>query len=199
MRKFFMIASIIAISVMVLFFQISCAGEAENKPLTKGEKIERGKYLVNFGGCNDCHTPKIYSEMGPVPDTTKLLSGHPAGEMLPAGDVSMTAPGKWVMTEKNFTAWVGPWGISYSANLTPDNATGIGTLSEEMFIKALREGKWMGVGRPIMPPMPWQGIGLLNDEDLGCIYAYLISLKPINNQVPQPVPPDKAGDLLAGK
>ena len=199
MRKFFVIASIIAISVMVLFFQISCAGEAENKPLTKGEKIERGKYLVNFGGCNDCHTPKIYSEMGPVPDTTKLLSGHPAGEMLPAGDVSMTAPGKWVMTEKNFTAWVGPWGISYSANLTPDNATGIGTLSEEMFIKALREGKWMGVGRQIMPPMPWQGIGLLNDEDLGCIYAYLMSLKPINNQVSQPVPPDKAGDLLAGK
>ena len=199
MRKFFVIASIIAISVMVLFFQISCAGEAENKPLTKGEKIERGKYLVNFGGCNDCHTPKIYTEMGPVPDTTKLLSGHPAGEMLPAGDVSMTAPGKWVMTEKNFTAWVGPWGISYSANLTPDNATGIGTLSEEMFIKALREGKWMGVGRQIMPPMPWQGIGLLNDEDLGCIYAYLMSLKPINNQVPQPVPPDKAGELLAGK
>ena len=36
MRKFFVIASIIAISVMVLFFQISCAGEAENKPLTKG-------------------------------------------------------------------------------------------------------------------------------------------------------------------
>ena len=194
-----MIASIIAISVMVLFFQISCAGEAENKPLTKGEKMERGKYLVNFGGCNDCHTPKIYTEMGPVPDTTKLLSGYPAGEMLPAGDVRMTAPGKWVMTEKNFTAWVGPWGISYSANLTPDNATGIGTLSEEMFIKALREGKWMGFGRQIMPPMPWQGIGLLNDEDLGCIYAYLMSLKPINNQVPQPVPPDKAGDLLAGK
>ena len=194
-----MIASIIAISVMVLFFQISCAGEAENKPLTKGEKMERGKYLVNFGGCNDCHIPKIYTEMGPVPDTTKLLSGYPAGEMLPAGDVRMTAPGKWVMTEKNFTAWVGPWGISYSANLTPDNATGIGTLSEEMFIKALREGKWMGVGRQIMPPMPWQGIGLLNDEDLGCIYAYLMSLKPINNQVPQPVPPDKAGELLAGK
>jgi hypothetical protein len=199
MRKLLVVASLIAISVLVLFFQISCAGEVENKQLTKGEKIARGKYLVNFGGCNDCHTPKVYTEMGPVPDTTRLLSGHPADEILPAGDVDMIAPGKWVMTEKNFTAWAGPWGISYSANLTPDNATGIGTLSEELFIKSLREGKWMGVGRPLMPPMPWPGVGSISDEDLGCIYAYLMSLKPINNQVPRPVPPDKAAELLAGK
>ncbi len=199
MRKFFIIALLIAISTIVLFFQISCAGEAETKPLTKVEKVARGKYLVNFGGCNDCHTPKIYTDMGPIPDTTRLLSGHPADEMLPAGDVSMTAPGKWIMTEKNFTAWVGPWGISYSANLTPDKATGIGALSEEMFIKTLREGKWMGVGRPLMPPMPWPGICSLNNEDLGCVYAYLMSLKPINNQVPQPVPPDKAAEMFAKK
>ena len=199
MQKFFVIASLIVISVMVLFFQISCSGEGGSKPLTKAEKIDRGKYLVEFGGCNDCHTPKVYTEMGPVPDTTRLLSGHPEGEILPAGDVSMTAPGKWVMTEKNFSAWVGPWGISYAANLTPDNATGIGALSEEMFIKTLREGKWMGVGRPLMPPMPWQGIGSINDEDLGCIYAYLMSIKPIKNKVPDPVPPDQAGKLLAGK
>ncbi len=80
------------------------------------------------------------------------------------------------MTEKNFTAWLGPWGISYSANLTPDNATGIGALSEAMFIKSLREGKWMGVGRPLLPPMPWSGISSISNEDLKCIYAYLKSL-----------------------
>jgi hypothetical protein len=68
-----------------------------------------------------------------------------------------------------------------------------------MFIKTLREGKWMGVGRPLLPPMPWPGIASINDEDLGCIYAYLMSIKPINNSVPQPVPPDKAAEMLAGK
>ena len=68
----------------------------------------------------------------------------------------MVAPGNWYATEMNTAAWVGPWGISYSSNLTPDNETGIGGLSEEMFIKTLREGKFMGVGRPLLPPMPWQ-------------------------------------------
>ena len=161
---------------------------------------------MDFGGCNDCHSPKVMTDMGPVPDTTRLLSGYREDEILPAADVSMTAPGKWILMNGSITAFAGPWGISYAANLTPDNATGIGTLSEEMFIKTLREGKWMGVGRPLMPPMPWQaiggswpGFGGLTNEDLGCIYAYLMSLKPIKNKVPDPVPPDQAGKLLAGK
>ena len=77
------------------------------------------------------------------------------GGSLPPLDVKMVAPGNWYATEMNLAAWVGPWGISFASNLTPDNGTGIGGLSEEMFIKTLREGKFMGVGRPLLPPMPW--------------------------------------------
>ncbi len=199
MRKFIFAEILIGILFLLFLATYSCTSEQEQKPLTQEQKIEKGAYLVEFGGCHDCHTPKIYTDMGPVIDSTKLLSGHHADEMLPSGDVTMVEPGKWVMTEKNFTAWVGPWGISYAANLTPDNATGIGALSEEMFIKTLREGKWMGVGRPLLPPMPWPGIGSISDEDLQCIYAFLQSLKPIHNEVPQPVPPDKLGEVLAKK
>ena len=199
MRKLFLLEISIGIFSVLLLSMLSCTNQTENKSLSKGEMIERGKYLVDFGGCNDCHTPKVYTEMGPVPDTTRVLSGQPAGEVLPAADINMVGPNKWVMTEKNFTTWVGPWGISYAANLTPDKATGIGTLSEEMFIKTLREGKWMGVGRPLLPPMPWPGIGSISDEDLKCIYTYLMSIKPINNTVPQPVSPDKMKEILAIK
>ena len=199
MRKLFFAAFGAAVFFMFLILQVSCTGNEEVKTLTKDEMIARGKYLVNFGGCNDCHTPKVYTDMGPIPDTTRLLAGYTAGEVLPEADMNMIGPDKWVMTEKNFTAWVGPWGISYAANLTPDNATGIGTMSEEMFIKTLREGKWMGVGRPLLPPMPWQGIGLLDDQDLKCMYTYLQSIKPIHNEVSQPVPPDKMGEVLAKK
>jgi len=167
--------------------------------MTQQELIARGKYLVATGGCADCHSPKVYTEMGPIPDSTRNLSGFPAGEKLPALDVKYVAPGNWVATEGNFAAWVGPWGISYAANITPDNATGIGALSEEMFIKTLREGKWMGVGRPLLPPMPWQVIGQKSDQDLKAMYAYLKSIKPISNEVPQPVPPDKMADVLSGK
>jgi mono/diheme cytochrome c family protein len=197
-KSVFISASIAMISLLILS-QFSCSSREENKQMTEQELISRGKYLVTTGGCDDCHTPKIYTANGPVPDTTKRLSGFQQGEKLPALDVKYVAPGNWVATESNFTAWVGPWGISYASNLTPDNATGIGALTEEMFIKALREGKYMGVGRPLLPPMPWPTIGQMTDEDLKAIYAYLKTIKPIHNEVPQPTPPDKMMELLAGK
>ena len=161
--------------------------------MTAEQMVERGRYLVNIGGCNDCHSPKLMTPQGPVPDETRLLSGHPQDEALPEIDTSEISPGKWYLGASDLTAWVGPWGISFPVNLTPDSATGTGAWTEELFIKILRSGKFMGVdaGRPIMPPMPWQSIGQLKDEDLKSIFAYLKSLKPIRNVVPAYVPPNE--------
>jgi hypothetical protein len=89
------------------------------------------------------------------------------------------------------TAWVGPWGVSYSANLTPDENTGIGLWTEDMFVEAMRSGKHMGAGRPILPPMPWMFIANLTLEDQKAIFAYLKSLKPIKNTVPSPATLDE--------
>ena len=199
MKKSVFIPIFISILFLLILSQINCSGTEENKQMTQQELIARGKYLVTTGGCDDCHTPKIYTANGPVTDTTRLLSGFQQGGTLPALDVKYVAPGNWVATESNFSAWVGPWGISYASNLTPDNATGIGALSEEMFIKTLREGKYMGVGRPLLPPMPWPTIGQMTDQDLKAIYAYLKTINPINNKVPEPTPPDKMTEVLAGK
>ena len=199
MQRVFFIALLVAVFSSALIFQFGCAGESKDNPLNQAEMVALGKYIVTTSGCDDCHTPKIFTENGPVFDTTKRFSGFPQDEVLPSLDMSMIGPGKWVTTEKHLGAWVGPWGISYASNLTPDKATGIGTLTEEMFVKCLREGKYMGVGRPLLPPMPWQVYGLKTDQDLKAIYAYLMSVKPIHNQVPQPTPPDKMGELLAKK
>ena len=190
---------LVGITFSLMLLQIGCTNQSEKKEMTQQELVSQGKYLVTVGGCDDCHTPKIYTPNGPVPDTTRRLAGFIAGTKLPALDTKFVTPGNWVATESNFSAWVGPWGISYAANLTPDNATGMGALSEEMFIKTLREGKWMGVGRPLLPPMPWQGIGQMTDQDLKSIYAYLRTIQPIHNEVPQPVPPDKLKDMFAIK
>lgn len=198
MRKSYFIAVISAMFFIVLFVQLGCSEEGKAEPKTHEEMIALGKYIVHTGGCDDCHTPKIMTDMGPVPDTTRLLSGHPEGDVLPPLDIT-TLGHSWVAGSMDLTAWVGPWGISYASNLTPDKATGIGTLSEEMFIKTLREGKYMGVGRPLLPPMPWQVFGMKTDEDLKAVYAYLMSIKPIKNMVPQPTPPDKATEMLAKK
>ena len=152
--------------------------------------IERGKYLVNLGGCNDCHSPKVFGPMGPVPDSTRLLSGHPAGDKTPEVPQGVIAPDKWgALTSNHFTAWAGPWGISFARNLTPDVATGLGSWTPEIFIKALRTGKDMGEGRDILPPMPWPNFALLTDADLKAIFTYLQSLKPIENAVPDPISP----------
>ena len=191
MRSYRLLTVVAAVFSVVLLVAVSCTRQTENKPMTKEELVARGKYLVTTGGCSDCHSPKVYTDMGPVPDSTKLLSGYQQDETLPEFDPRIVQPGMWVITESNFSGWVGPWGISYAANLTPDKETGIGTLSEEMFIKSLREGKWMGIGRPLLPPMPWQNMAQMTDQDLRAMYAYLMSLPPIHNEVPQPVPPTK--------
>ncbi len=199
MRKFLFIGLTISMFVALLLIQVSCTQEVENKTLSQEEMITLGKYIVSTSGCDDCHTPKIFTDKGPVFDTTRSLCGFPEEEVLPSLDVNMIGPNKWVTTEKHLGAWVGPWGISYAANLTPDNATGIGAVSEEMFIKSLREGKLKGVGRPLLPPMPWQVYGMKTDQDLKAIYAYLQSIKPISNRVPQPVTPDKMAEFFADK
>jgi hypothetical protein len=77
--------------------------------------------------------------------------------------------------------------VSYPFNLTPDENTGIGSWSEETFIQAMRTGRHMGASRPILPPMPWWTVASLNDEDIKSLYAYLRSLPPIHNRVPEPI------------
>ncbi len=156
----------------------------------KKAQIQRGEYLVNVGGCNDCHSPKAFSPKGPQPDPTRLLSGYPAGTTLPEIPTGVIGPNKWGgLTTNDLTAWVGPWGVSFSANLTPDTMTGLGSWTEDLFIKTMRTGKHLGVGRDILPPMPWYEYARLEDEDLKAIFTYLRTLKPIKNRVPEPIPP----------
>ena len=148
------------------------------------DPVARGKYLVNTGACNECHTPWAMTDHGPAPDLTKFLSGHPAGMVLPPPPKPQ-GPWIWFGAGTN-TAFAGPWGVTYSANLTP-SSSGLSAWNEEIFIKAMRTGKHMGTSRPIMPPMPWQAYAQLNDEDLKAMWAYLQTVPPIDNLVPEAV------------
>lgn len=193
-------------AIALILFQVSCASDTtektnepqpEKKELSQSELVARGQYLATVAGCNDCHTPKVFGPQGPSFDTTRLLSGHPASDPIPPVDKKALQPGNWVLFAPDLTSAVGPWGISYAANLTPDSATGIGAWDEAIFAKALRTGKHMGVetGRPILPPMPWQTIGTMTDEDLKAIFTFLRSIKPVSNRVPNPVPPNEVASM----
>lgn len=155
------------------------------KSATASGPAARGGYLVKAMGCGDCHTPMKMGPNGPEQDETRLLSGHPADTTLPPPPAPS---GPWrVSVADPGTAWSGPWGVSYTQNLTPDPETGLGTWTERQFMDALRTGRHQGRGRPILPPMPWEAIRNFSDADLKAIYAYLRTIPPIKNKVPDPV------------
>lgn len=154
------------------------------------ERVKRGEYLVTTVGCGDCHTPMKMGPNGPEFDMTRMLSGHPEFMQLPPAP---PAAGPWMISAAaTMTAWSGPWGTSFTANLTPDEETGTGAWTEDNFVQTIRKGRHMGSGRPLLPPMPIPAYVHFSDEDLKSIYWYLQSIPAVKNRVPQPLPPAAA-------
>jgi hypothetical protein len=89
--------------------------------------------LVKIMGCNDCHTPWKMGPQGPEPDMTRFLSGHPE-QVGPLPHAKAVEPFVWSGFPTN-TAFSGPWGVSYAFNLTPEQNTGLGIWTEDMFVK----------------------------------------------------------------
>jgi hypothetical protein len=180
------------VSIMALLGLVVLLGgclPSDPAPPTQKEMVERGRYLVAIGGCNDCHTPKVFSGGSVAPDESRLLSGHPRDLELPEYDPAMVGPGKWVLMNEHMTAAVGTWGVSFAPNLTPDVDTGTGDWTAQEFIDAMRTGTHRGIGRPILPPMPWFNLATAPEEELQAIFAYLQSLPPISNQAPDAIEP----------
>jgi mono/diheme cytochrome c family protein len=156
----------------------------------KSARVARGEYLVWFGGCNDCHTPWKMGPRGPEQDFSRRLSGHPADLVMPPAPALPRGP--WAMTAAGtMTAWAGPWGVSFTANLTPDKETGLGDWTEEMFIATMKTGRHQGKGRALLPPMPYFNVRELSDEDIKSVFAYLQSIPAIHNKVPVPIDPEE--------
>ncbi len=190
------------LSIVALSCNSNPSPEGETKPLSENvvetryngfeSEVKWGQHLVTVSGCNDCHTPKKMTDRGPVLDTSLMLSGHPA--QLPKIEVNRKdMESKGLIITRDLTEWIGPWGTSYTANLTPD-PTGIGAWKEEQFFLAMREGKYKGLpnSRSLLPPMPWEMFKNFTDGELKAIFAYLKSLPPVSNVVPSPLPPSLA-------
>ena len=118
-----------------------------------------GGYLGNLA-CVECHTP------------------HDSKNQL---DATRAYAGGWTM--------LGPWGRVVTANLTPDSNTFIGRASKAEFIGRFRAFEHMDASNsPAVPPgrntiMPWLAFSRMSDHDLGAIYDYLRTVKPIANRV----------------
>lgn len=169
--------------------------EEELASLQQKDLVKRGEYLVTSIGCGDCHSPKRFTQLGPEDIPDLKLSGHQQDAKLPPIDLANLKNG-WMLFTPDLTAAVGPWGVSFAANLTSDE-TGIGNWTVDQFKTAMREGKYKGMknGRDLLPPMPWPNFAHLSDGDLEAMFAYLKSTKPVENIVPAPIPPDKLAEM----
>ena len=161
---------------------------AETTAATHAALVKRGERLVQLGGCSDCHTPVAFDPKlkMPVPERERFLSGHPTNA---PGPTVKPGPTDTAVIGPTFTSFAAPFGVVYARNLTPDLETGLGSWSEADFIKTMQTGHQKGTGRPLLPPMPWQNLSTQPVEELRAIYAYLKSIKPVKNQVPDPAVP----------
>jgi len=118
--------------------------------------VKRGAYLINGPvACGNCHNARA-KDMSFIPGKEYSGGFHIVD---PAFDV-------------------------YAANITPDKETGIGTWSDEEIIKTIREGK-NKEGKIIFPPMPVPTYNSMSDDDVKAIVAYLHTIKPVHNEVPE--------------
>lgn len=187
MRKLLIATGIFAVVSGTVFISCqnhSAVGEKMPVVMDSTEKVKRGEYLVSIIGCDDCHSPKRMGPMGPEIIPELRLSGYPSSRPIQKADSQVVKQG-WALFGPDLTSAVGPWGMSFSGNLTSDE-TGIGNWTEENFIRAIRKGKYKGLenSRPLLPPMPWFNYKNMSDEDLTSIFAYLKTVKPVRNVVP---------------
>lgn len=164
---------------------LSCVNEKHSHDISP----KRGEYLVKQSNCSYCHTPTVESNGEIIPDSSRMFSGHPEDAPMPdIPDVDIDSE-EWIefLSTLDNTVWAGDWGITFSANITPDRETGIGKWDRNTFIQTMRQGKHKGIGRNIQPPMPWKDYSKLSDDDLSSIFEYLQTLKPINNKVSKPI------------
>jgi hypothetical protein len=170
-------------TVVLTTAPLAAAADAPN-----AAKVARGQYLVSTSACHDCHTPFKLGPNGPEPDMSRALSGHPQSLVMPPAP--QLPPGPWLVTmAATNTAFAGPWGVSFTANLTPDTDTGLGQWTLKDFMSTIRTGRHMGRGRPVLPPMPIPVYNNFTDDDLEAVYSYLRTIPPISNRVPEPLPP----------
>jgi mono/diheme cytochrome c family protein len=130
----------------------------------QGTPLERGRYLVTtIMACGNCHTPKDA-------DGRAI-----AGKELAGGGIGFDIP---------------PF-AGVAANITPDRETGIGAWSDAEIKRAITHGERPARGRladqPLAAPMAANFFKAILPRDLDAIVAYLRSLPPVRNALPQPV------------
>jgi mono/diheme cytochrome c family protein len=177
------------ILLIVVAALLALTGRSEATPPGQSDDlVEQGRYLTTIAGCVDCHTPlqtayQDSANLTPAQVRTLALFGRDALD-----EERLFAGGK--------TFQLGPLGIINVPNLTPDPETGLGEWTDEEIKAAIRTGVGND-GRKLFPIMPYLVYNTMADSDVDAIVAYLRSLPPVQNEVPNNdhIPTDQLPDL----
>ena len=118
--------------------------------------IELGEYLAHNLDCFSCHSADF--------KTNDFLHPEKSPGYFGGGNKPLNLEGKIVLTP----------------NLTPDPETGIGKMTEEQFIRAVRYGLKSGEASLQYPMLPYPA---LTDLEASAIFKYLKTIPPIKNKV----------------
>lgn len=160
--KYSVLLLLIVITTLVSYvkFALPDVGPPEVLKIeSTAKRIERGRYLANsICVCMDCHSTRDWSRFsGPLTEGTLGKGGE-------TFDQKFGFPGKF-----------------YSKNLTP---SGIDDWTDGELLRAIGSGVSKN-GKALFPVMPHASYGNMEREDLYAIIAYLRSLAPISNEVPE--------------
>ena len=191
MKKFLTFIIVLLVTFTFIEWNIAKTPTSQVEKVNFGpfkNQIKWGEHLVTVSACLDCHCPKDYSKPGTGLDSLHFLAGYIGSPMPDVNRRELQAKNLAVTGDQ--TLWMGPWGVTFSSNLTSDSATGIGAWTEDRFMYAIRNGKYNGRAsdRDLLPTMPWQMYRNMTNEELKAIFAYLKTTKPIKNKVPPPMP-----------
>ena len=154
---------------VLLSFFISCNNNGESKTTVDAGKedslkkmVERGNYLAHHVSlCMDCHSQRDFSQFsGPPVDGTEGMGGEAFGEK------------------------IGVPGTVYTKNITPDTVNGIGKWTDDEIVRAITRGISKN-GDTLFPLMPYPHYNTMSKDDIYSIIAYIRTLKPNSNKVPE--------------
>lgn len=156
--------------VSIIINTIPQPAQPQPKPDTT-DMITYGAYMANASGCIECHTP--------------IKNGQIISELAFSGGRDFKFPDGSTVN---------------SSNITPDNESGIGSWTEELFIRRFKVYTDSTFQLPDVKPgefntiMPWTMYAQMTEKDLAAIFTYLQSVKPISNKVVKFVPSASASE-----
>jgi mono/diheme cytochrome c family protein len=123
--------------------------------------------------------PPVGHVEAPSKDDRVAYGGYLAGPVARCMDChTERKPGEPTKLGAGGKPFFGPWGISVSANLTPDKSTGLGDWTDAEIERAIRSGIARD-GRKLSPPMPFAAYEHLSADDMAALVAYLRSLPAV--------------------